>query len=485
MGNEDVDRTQHRRSKDDQYVAFVPIKSEVLRIGLYIKIEGSWFSHPFPTNSFKIKTTKELETLRGLTKVKLFFDPERSDPEEMWLAERAPLSHETPEIMNDSPPSTLPEASNAPEDDSSEPETSPDNPEDLPEDPIVRKVAQHEAFQIYQAHLQHVTQQFQAVVKEGKQMIQDAVSGRARGVRTAQKIIENLFEILGEQEQSRALLNLMGSDDANEEFFLHAFNVCSLSLMIANDLELKQEEKERLALGALFHDIGELKFPVEKLLRKGTMSPAELRTFLSAHPKYGVEIVEKLPNFHYDAVNIVRQHHERLNGSGFPSGKKDDQISKLAKIVMVADEYDELCHHPDPSRSMAPPDALSYLYVKCRHTLWQDAVVALIRQLGVYPPGSLVQLNNQKVGIVTSVNFEQRLRPIILVYDDQSSPDEPIVLNLAEEDDSLSIVTSIRPMDLSPKIRECLNPRKIISYFPSSSTLELNVENLAKAATSS
>ena len=239
-----------------------------------------------------------------------------------------------------------------------------------------------------------------------------------------------------------------------------------------------------LALGALFHDIGELKFPAEKLLRKGSMGPAELRSFLSAHPKYGVETVEKLPNFHYDAVDIVRQHHERLNGTGYPSGKKGDQISKLAKIVMVADEYDELCHNPDPSRSMAPPDALAHLYVKCRHTLWQDAVVALIRQLGVYPPGSLVQLNNQKIGIVTSVNFEQRLRPIILVYDDQSSPDEPIVLNLAQEDESLSIVTSIRPIDLSPKIRECLNPRKIISYFPSSSTPDLNVESLSRSAAS-
>ncbi|MDR4486632.1 MAG: hypothetical protein R3B83_03775 [Nitrospirales bacterium] len=69
---------------------------------------------------------------------------------------------------------------------------------------------------------------------------------------------------------------------------------------------------------------------------------------------------------------------------------------------------------------MIPSDALSFLYGKCRHTLWQDAVVALIRQLGVYPPGSLVQLSDQKLGIVT-VNSEQRLRPIILVYDDQGS----------------------------------------------------------------
>ena len=475
----------HRQVKDEESMAFVPINKEVLRLGHYIKIEGSWFSHPFPTNSFKIKTMKELETLRGLTRVKLFFDPDRSDPEEIGLGEADPAPLATPDNSHQSL-----SANATPTSKSSSPPVLDESLEEAPTtevastDPIERKMAQHEAFQAYQDHLQQVSQQFHTVVKEGKQMIQDAVSGRSRGIRTAQKIIDNLIDILGEDQQSRALLNLMGSDDVNEEFFLHALNVCSLSLMIANDLDLKPEEKERLALGALFHDIGELKFPAEKLIRKGSMGPTELRTFLSTHPKYGVEIVEKLPNVHYESLDIIRQHHERLNGSGFPSTKKGEQISKLAKIVMVADEYDELCHHPDPNRSMPPSDALSYLYVKCRHTLWQDAVVALIRQLGVYPPGSLVQLTNQKIGIVTSVNFEQRLRPIILVYDEQGSPDEPIVLNLAEENEALAILNAIRPNDLAPKILECLNPRKIISYFPSPPLDHSNVEKSSQTVAS-
>ena len=139
---------------------------------------------------------------------------------------------------------------------------------------------------------------------------------------------------------------------------------------------------------------------------------------------------------------------------------------------MVVDLYDELCHHPIPERSLIPSEALSYLYVKCRQTLWHDAIVSLIKQLGVYPPGSLVQLSNQKTGIVTSVNFENRLRPIILVYDEHISTEEPIVLNLAEEQDSLMIVEAIRPVDLAPKIRECLNPRRMISYFPSKTAAE-------------
>jgi len=139
---------------------------------------------------------------------------------------------------------------------------------------------------------------------------------------------------------------------------------------------------------------------------------------------------------------------------------------------MVVDTYDELCHHPDPTRSLIPSDALSYLYVKCRQTLWQEAVVSLIKQLGVFPPGSLVQLTNHKTGIVTSVNLDNRLRPIILVYDEHISQEEPIVLNLAEEEDSLMITGAIQPGDLAPKIRACLNPRRMISYFPSKAPVE-------------
>jgi len=73
---------------------------------------------------------------------------------------------------------------------------------------------------------------------------------------------------------------------------------------------------------------------------------------------------------------------------------------------------------------------------------------------------------------VTSVNLENRLRPIILVYDEHASTEEPIVLNLAEEEDSLTIAEAIRPGDLAPQIRECLNPRRMISYSPTNTPVE-------------
>jgi HD-GYP domain-containing protein (c-di-GMP phosphodiesterase class II) len=338
-----------------------------------------------------------------------------------------------------------------------------------------RHMTQQEAFREYQAHLHQVENQFKDVLEEAKHTVQDVVSGRPRGLRTAQKIVENLIDLVDGSDNSRALLNLIGSNEPNDEFFLHATNVCSLSLMVGIDLGFKREEIEKLALGAFFHDVGELKYPAETLLRKGSMGKGELQTFQGTHTKYGVEMVERIPNFPFEAIEVIRQHHERLDGSGQPLGKRDSQISKFAKIVMAVDLYDELCHHSDPARSLMPSEALSFLYVKCRKSLWNDAVVSLIKQLGVYPPGSLVHLSNHKIGIVTSVNGKNRLRPIILIYDEHTSPEEPFVLNLAEEDPSLIIIQAIRPADLAPQIRECLNPRRFISYFPSTIPIETSV----------
>jgi putative nucleotidyltransferase with HDIG domain len=448
-------------------MAFVPLEPRALRRGLFIKIEGSWFSHPFPTNSFKIISAKDLETLKDLKKVKLFVDIERSDPE-------SPATLDLPESPTQEQPENIEVEEPVVQDDADS--SIPPDVEETVEDQMQRKVTQHEAFQDYQLHLQQVENQFQEVLQESKQSVQDVVAGRPRGLRTAQKIVGNLLDLLDGSDNSRALLNLIGCNETSEEFFLHATNVSSLSMMVGLDLGISREDNEKLALGAFFHDVGELKYPAETLLRKGIMGPGELKTFLRTHPQYGVEIMEKIPNFPYEAIEVIHQHHERLNGSGQPSGKKDAQISTFAKIVMVVDLYDELCHHPDPARSLTPSEALSYLYVKCRQTLWQDAIVSLVKQLGVYPPGSLVQLSNQKTGLVTSVNLGNRLRPIILVYDKHASTEEPIVLNLAEEDDSLTIVEAVRPGDLAPQIRECLNPRRMISYFPSNTPEEVCVD---------
>ena len=156
-------------------MAFVPLEPCALRLGLFIKIEGSWFSHPFPTNSFKINAAKDLETLRGLKKVKLFVDIERSDSE----------SSATPDLPESSTREQLGKI--VVEEPVAQDDASSYIPLETVEAQLQRKVAQLEAFHDYQSHLQQVENQFQEVLQESKQSVQDVVAGRPRGCEPPKK----------------------------------------------------------------------------------------------------------------------------------------------------------------------------------------------------------------------------------------------------------------------------------------------------------
>ena len=424
-------------------MAFKEITAEELRIGLYLKLEGSWFSHPFPTNTFKVTTRKELETLRGLKKVKILFDPDKSDSEGTGEDEG-----NSSDVQTESRAAEL-EADAAEQ-----------------EDLVQQKIELQEDYRTYQEQLQKVEKEYKEVLREGKVMLQDLSSGSPRGLTTAKKMVGSLNDILVDNDSSRALMNLMGSNDTGEEFLLHSLNVCTLSILIARDLGLKRHEIEKLAMGAMLHDIGELKYSGEMLLKKSRSTSAETKAILKKHPRYGKDTLSSFPAFPHECLDIILQHHERLNGTGYPSGLKDSGITQYAKIVMVADAYDELCNHPDPLRCRTPSEALSQLYTKERTSLWNDAVVTLIRQLGVYPPGSLVALTNGAMGLVTSVNMEARLRPIVMVYCPDIPKEEAMVLDLSREEE-ISIKEALRPRELAPEVRDYLNPRRIISYYPS------------------
>ncbi len=426
-------------------MAFEEITAKELRIGLYLKLEGSWFSHPFPTNTFKVRFPKELETLRGLKRVKILYDPEKSDPEG---AEGEGDGGDGLSESEEGAPGDL-DAAAAEQ-----------------EELVQHKFELQQDYRNYQEQLRKVEAEYKDVLREGKVMLQDLSSGSPRGLITAKKMIGSLNDILVDNDSSRALMNLMGSNDSGDEFLLHSLNVCTLSILIARDLGLKRHEIEKLAMGAMLHDIGELKYSGEMLLKKTTSTSAETKAILKKHPRYGKDTLASYPAFPHECLDIVLQHHERLNGTGYPSGLKEGGITQYAKIVMVADAYDEMCNHPDPLRSLTPSEALSLLYTKERASLWNDAVVTLIRQLGVYPPGSLVALTNGAMGLVTSVNMEARLRPIVMVYSPDIPKEEAMILDLAREED-IGIKEAIRPRDLAQEVREYLNPRRIISYYPS------------------
>ena len=431
-------------------MAFLPITHKELRKGLYVRLNGSWFSHPFPTNTFKIRTTKELTTLQKLRKVEILFDPERSDPEvddeEELLEETAQVSVEE-ETVAESPGKGKVE----------------DKQELVPEE-IPVKLEAAEAFSQYCEGFKKADRAYQEAFQQSKSVMQDLSTGNIEGIQKAKDMVATLGDLLENPDATTSMLNVMISNEMGQGMYMHALNVGVLCLMVGKEFDLSEDELHMLALGAVFHDIGELNVPGKILLKRPNLTASE-RDSYRQHPRFGKDMVRKFSCFPKPSLDMIYQHHERLDGSGYPMGLKGKEaISLFSRIVMVVDRYDDLCNDPDIEKRLTPSEALSHLFVKQKTVFWSEAVVALVRVLGVYPPGSIVLLSDESIGMVVNINAKNRLRPLILLYREDGSSEQEAILDLEEHED-LTICQNLRPRDVSREAAEYLSPRRMVQYL--------------------
>ena len=429
-------------------MAFLPIQHDKLRKGLYIRLNGSWFSHPFPTNTFKICTTKELTTIQKLKKVEILFDPEKSDPE----------TGGEEELQEETSQETTEEAvvAKSAAEAGGEENVAPEGPP--------AKLPPTEAFGQYCEGFKKADRAYQEAYQQSKAVMQDLSVGNIEGVQKAKDMVAALSVLLESPDAPTSMLNVMMANDMGEGMFMHAVNVCTLCLMVGKEFDLTEDELRMLALGAVFHDIGELNVPGKILLKRPHLTPSE-RDSYRQHPRYGKDTIRKFAGFPKQSLAVIYQHHERLDGSGYPMGLKgEDAISLFSRIVMVVDRYDDLCNDPDVEKRLTPSEALSHLFVKQKATFWSQAVVALVRVLGVYPPGSLVLLSNESIGMVININLKNRLRPLVLLFNEERPSDQPDILDL-EEDEEITICQNLRPRDVSRKAAKYLNPRNMVNYL--------------------
>lgn len=418
------------------------VKTDDLQIGLYVTLTCSWFKHPFLSNSFKVKSPSDIATIRGLGLTQVACDPARSDPAALTALACKQHRHEPQETAH---ASILLRH---------EPEPVQKKP--LPEEQL-------QASLDCQRTLKRAGSAYVDVGRRSADVLKDVGAGREEAVTSGSRVIDSLAQLLLNDTTSMAIVNLLHFKDLHHATTLHALHVCILSMMVGRDFGLRPEDLRHLGMGALFHDVGEQRVPTQVLYKTTPLTRAE-RSFLHLHPQFGREIVAQIPSFPEPSADVILQHHERLDGSGYPRGLKDRHLSLLSKIVMVVDEYDVLINNPDPARNLTPTEALSHLYVHRQGKLAVDVIVALVRTLSVYPPGTLVELTDGSTGIVVSLNFEARVQPMVMLYDPDVSQDTPRIVNLAEHR-ALSITRSLRPKDIPPHVLDYLNPKRMAGYF--------------------
>jgi len=218
-----------------------------------------------------------------------------------------------------------------------------------------------------------------------------------------------------------------------------------------------------LGVGALLHDVGLADIPDRIARPRHELSPPE-RRLREMHCEYGVRIGRQL-GLPDPVLRIIAQHHELADGSGYPKGLKGEQMDSAARIVSLVNYYDNLCNPGDLAKAMTPHEALSLMFAQLKSRFDSVALSAFIRMMGVYPPGSAVQLTDDRYALVVAVNANRPLKPTVLIHDSSVPAREAMATNL-EEFPSLGIRRSLKPLDLPDGVRDYLRPRARVAYFP-------------------
>jgi putative nucleotidyltransferase with HDIG domain len=411
------------------------IPVDQLRPGVFIRLEKtSWFEHPFLFSNFKIRDFDQIALIKSLGITHVMCIPEKSD--------------------------VLPAAP--------EKRTEAKRPE--PRKQLSQEVIDH-LWEVKRERTRRLREKkdqialcekrFNACIKTFNDIYRDVAAGRTEGVGHAVGFVARLAALFLDDREST--LHLMNVVDKGESAYSHPMNVAVLSMIVGKEARLDEAEMTVLALGALFHDIGKERLPKKLLKKRGELTRPE-QNLLDEHPALGAEIIAGLKGFPDGVARILAQHHERMDGSGVPDGLKGEAIDRLARIVAVADAYDNHCNHADPMESLTPYLALSYMFGQQKHLFDVELLALFIRCLGVYPPGTVVELSNGDVGMVMAVNPKNQLNPSVMLHDPEVPKKEALIVDLADEPD-LRVEKSIRLAQLPPETLEYLSPRTRITYY--------------------
>lgn len=406
------------------------IAPDQLCVGLYVTLDVGWTEHPFLFRNFKIRNQGQLVALKALRLTKVNYVPSKSDAEPLRADAAAPAA---PEAEVEQAMKELWKEKR-------------------------ERIAQRSTFQ---NAVNRSEKNYLRTSASAKNIMRDLFTKPGEALAQARETVGDMVQhFLADQD---LVVRLLADGVATDNTQRHNVNVMVLSLLLARAAALDAESMKLLGLGALFHDIGMSKVPGKITGKTEPLTTAE-RHYYELHPLYGAEMAKQIPDLSPEAIDIIRHHHEAADGSGFPEHQSGEEITRLTRIVAIADAYDRCCNPMVVSKALAPAEAMAHMYKQDRHRFDNQLLQQFIRCMGVYPPGTLVVLSSGGMGIVVSVNSDNLLQPSVLLYDPKVPRADAVIFDM-REDTEVKVVRAVRATALPPQVVEYLSPPKSISYF--------------------
>jgi len=243
----------------------------------------------------------------------------------------------------------------------------------------------------------------------------DVKLGRQVNILEAEDIVSNIFGSLVRNQD--ALFTLISFKNKHEYTFNHSVNVAVLMTAFCKATGMTNDEIKIHGTGAILHDVGKAKVPDEIINKPDNLSPEEFDE-IKKHPGYGKEIVENIDGITNEMIDIIYEHHENIDGSGYPRGIKGVEISYGGRIAAIIDVYDALTSDRVYHLAVDPTTALRRIHENSQQAFDFDLFAQFIQTIGIYPIGSLVRLQSGFLAIVVESGKDNPLQPIVrIIYD--------------------------------------------------------------------
>ncbi|HDY90091.1 MAG TPA: HD-GYP domain-containing protein [bacterium] len=356
------------------------IKTDQLRMGMYIQdFNCGWMKHPFFNKTAKITSQKMLEKVVNAGILELFIDTDKG----VDLLDEKAEKEQKMKVQNK-----------------------------------LNEIAEMKLEEVASVPLEKEIEKAKEIKDEAKNTVQNIMEeirfGKPIKTEQAENVVDKMVDSIFRNQD--ALISLGRIKKTDEYTYLHSMSVCVLMISFGKHLGFDTRQLREIGIGAMLHDVGKMMVPPEVLNKPDPLNGEEYK-LMKEHVVHSRLLLQKTKGISDISILLASQHHERMDGNGYPDGLKGDEISLYGQSAAIADVYDAMTSQRCYQKKFEPTEVLRKLF-EWGKLYNQELVQKFIKCIGIYPVGSLVRLDSGLLGIILNHGEKSLLHPSVRIIFD-------------------------------------------------------------------